>query len=230
MNINGLEVKVTRKNIKNTHLYVKPPIGDIEVTCPLDYPDESVKLFVLTRIRWIRKQIDAFKNQPRQSKREYVSGETVYLFGKQFYLQVDYDNKKYNISIEGHKIHFVIRNGSTIKQRETVFNKWYRSILNDNLEKLIPKIENRTGLQCSGYIITNMQSKWGSYNGKTKKINLNLQLVKVPVICIEYVILHELAHTIENTHNDKFIAILDKYMPSWREIQDLLNSQTISHY
>ena len=230
MLINDIEVKVTRKSIKNAHLYVKPPNGDVEVTCPLLYSDENVKLFVRTRINWIRRQKEAFNKQPRQTKRKYVSGETIYLLGTQYFLQIDYDSKQYNIKQTGEKIHFIVRKGSTIEQREAVFNTWYRSKLKEILDYLVPKVEKQTGLNCCGYLITNMQSKWGSCNTKTKKINLNLQLIKVPLLCIEYVILHELAHTVEKNHNSKFISILDQFMPTWREIKDLLNSQTINCY
>lgn len=230
MKINGLKIKVIRKKIKNVHLYVKPPFGNIVVTCPINYPDESIKLFILTKLPWIRRQVESFKNQPRQSKREFVSGETVYLLGKKYFLQVNYDNKKYSINIIGHKINFIVRNGSTSKQREVIFNNWYRKILKEQLDILIPKIEEKTGLKCSKYTITNMQTKWGSCNIKTQRINLNLQLAKVPILGIEYVVLHELAHTIEKTHNHKFKSILDKFMPTWREIKKLLNSQNISHY
>lgn len=230
MLVNDIEVKVIRKNIKNVHLYVKPPAGDVEVTCPLLYSDENIKLFVRTRINWIRRQKEAFDKQSRQSKREYVSGETMYLFGNQYFLQIDYDSRQYNIKQSGEKIHFVVRKGSTVKQREAVFNAWYRSKLKKVLDSLVVKIEKQTGLNCSSYSITNMQSKWGSCNTETKRINLNLQLVKVPLICIEYVVLHELAHTVEKSHNGKFIAILDQFMPTWREVKELLNSQTINCY
>lgn len=230
MEVNGIKFEVFRKNIKNAHLYVKPPYGKIEVSCPLNYSDENIKLFVRTRLGWIKKQQESFYNQARQSKREYVSGETVYLLGKQYYLQVDYTPKTYNISIDCDKVIFEVRKNSTTEQREKVFNNWYRSILKKELDVLIPKWESKTGLNCAGFLITNMKAKWGSFNAKSRKVNLNLQLVKKSIVCIEYIILHELAHSIEKTHNNRFLAILDKYMPTWKEIKDLLNAQCLDSY
>lgn len=230
MKISDIEVNIIKKNIKNAHLYVKPPDGIVEVSCPLNYSDENVRLFVSTKLSWIRRQREKFLNQPRQSRRQYISGETVYLFGKQYFLQVDYNLKSYNIKKDNEKIYFVVREGSSVKQREKIINEWYRELLKTALDSIITKIVDKSGLRCNGYSITNMKSKWGSCNIKTKKLNFNLQLIKAPIPCIEYVVLHELAHTIEMHHNAHFISILDKFMPTWREIKNQLNSQYIDQY
>lgn len=230
MIVNGISINVIKKGIKNVHLYVKPPDGEVMLTCPYDYPDENIALFVRTKLGWIRKKRQEYLAQPRQTKREYVSGETVYLWGKQYFLQVDYDARNYKISINGDKVHFVVRNNSTAEQRHNVFTEWYRGIFKKELARLIPKWEKITGFECSDYKVQNMRSKWGTCNHYTRKITLNLQLVKKDFACVEFVILHELTHIKEQNHNKKFVQIMDSHMPNWRELRDSLNSQYLADY
>jgi len=230
MVVNGITVNVLKKNIKNVHLYVKPPDGEVMLTCPLDYPDENIALFVRTKLGWIRRKKEEYAVQPRQTERQYVSGETVYLWGKQYFLQVDYDARSYNITIDGNKVIFVVRKNSTTEQRRSAFTEWYRRIFKQELEKLVPKWENITGLKCSKYEVLNMRSKWGSCNHDTRKVVLNLQLAKKDFQCVEFVILHELVHIKEKNHTKRFVSIMDSYMPNWREVKNKLNSQPLAYY
>lgn len=230
MIVNGIDVKVTKKDIKNLHLYVKPPDGKVEVTCPLNCLDESIALFVRTRISWIKRKQSEFSMQPRQSVREYVSGETYYLWGKQYFLVVNYDKKSYSIAVDKDQLVFTVRENSTKEQRESVFKEWIRNLLKKEIEKTLSKWEETTGLYASNYQIRNMLRKWGTCSQKTRKITLNLQLVTKRFLCLEYVILHELAHLKENTHDKNFIAIMNKYMPNWREIKKQLNASPLNAF
>ena len=228
--VSGIPVEVTKKNIKNIHLSVMPPDGMVRVSAPKFISDESIEMFVRTKIGWIKKQQEKFENQPRQSERQYVSGETLYLWGKQYFLQVDYSNKEYSLVLDGDKAFLTVRKESTVKQRESFVNEWYREHLKKEINRRIPKWENITGLKCSSWQTKYMTTRWGTCNTQTKKIWFNLQLAKKPIECLEYVILHELAHTKVRNHGADFIAIMDKHMPYWREIKKKLNDSTLDYY
>lgn len=225
--INGIFVEIIKKNIKNMHLYVQPPDGKVQVSAPKHLSDESIIMFVRTKIGWIRKQQEKFKNQPRQTERQYVSGESFYVLGKQYYLQVEYSYKCNSLVLLGNKAILTVRKESTPKQREAFVREWYREILKAEIEKYLPKWEKKTGLYCDSWQTKYMTTRWGTCNTNTKKIWFNLQLAKKPVECIEYIILHELAHLKVKNHSAEFVAILDAYMPYWRETKKELNEQIL---
>ena len=227
--ISGIKIYVQKKNIKNLHLVVVPPDGKIRVSAPMHLSDESITMFVRTKLGWIKNQQEKFNLQPRQSKREYVSGETLYLWGKQYFLQVEYSYKGNSLVLNGNKAILTVRKESTVKQREHFVNEWYRKHLKEEIARLLPKWEKITGLACSSWQTKYMTTRWGSCNTKTKKIWFNLQLAKKPIDCLEYIILHELSHTKVKNHNSDFIAILDQYMPNWKGIKEQLNSSVLDY-
>ncbi len=227
--INGIPIEIIKKNIKNMHLYVQPPNGKVQVSAPKHLSDESIFMFVRTKIGWIRKQQEKFKNQPRQTERQYVSGESFYVLGKQYYLQVEYSYKGNSLVLSGDKAILTVRKESTSKQREAFVREWYRQILKAEIEKYLPKWEKKTGLYCDSWQTKYMTTRWGTCNTSTKKIWFNLQLAKKPVECIEYIILHELAHLKVKNHGNDFVAILDSHMPYWRETKKKLNEQILDY-
>lgn len=227
--INGIPIEIIKKNIKNMHLYVQPPDGKVQVSAPKHLSDESILMFVRTKIGWIRKQQEKFENQPRQTERQYVSGESFYVLGKQYYLQVGYSYKGNSLVLSGDKAILTVRKESTPKQREAFVREWYREILKAEIEKYLPKWEKKTGLYCDSWQTKYMTTRWGTCNTNTKKIWFNLQLAKKPVECIEYIILHELAHLKVKNHGNDFITILDSYMPYWRDTKKKLNEQILDY-
>lgn len=227
-NISGILVEVCKKSIKNMHLYVKPPNGTVMVSAPLSMSDEAIERFVRTKASWIKKQIAKFDNQPRQSEREYVSGETLYVWGKQYYLQTEYGSKN-SLVLSGDKAVLTVRSGSTAEQRENFLREWYRVLLKAEIARLLPKWEKITGLKTTNWQTKYMTTRWGTCNTKTGKIWLNLQLAKKTPECLEYVILHELIHLIEKSHNERFVSLMDKYMPMWREVKTALNGQILDY-
>ena len=226
----GIPVKIIKKDIKNMHLYVKPPDGHVVVSAPRHLPEESILMFVRTRLGWIKKQQEKFLAQPRQTERQFVSGETMYIWGKQYFLQVEYSSKGNALALSGDSAILTVRKESTAKQRENYVNEWYRSQLKKEIEKRLPKWEARTGLHCSSWQTKYMTTKWGTCNTQTGKIWLNLQLAKKPFECLDYVILHELAHLRVRNHGAEFIAILDEHMPYWREIRKMLNDSILDYF
>lgn len=221
--ISGITIDIQKKNIKNMHLAVLPPDGKVRVSAPMHLSDESIAMFVRTKLGWIKKQQEKFALQPRQSEREFISGETLYVFGKQFFLRVMYSYKGNSLVLNGNEAVLTVRKESTARQREAFVNEWYRDLLKEKISIYLPKWEQITGLYCDSWQTKYMTTRWGTCNTNTHKIWFNLQLAKKPIECLEYVILHELAHLKVKNHGKDFIAILDMYMPYWRETKKLLN-------
>lgn len=226
--ISNLEIFIDRKDIKNLHIGVYPPLGRIRVATPLRLDDEAVRLAVISRLAWIKKQRNNFLNQPRQSQREMVSGESHYLFGQRYLLDVIYQNCKHQIIKKHSKLELHVKPNTTLKNRLLVLQEFYRNELKSELEKLIVKWENNIGIRLNSYEVKKMKTKWGSCNIEKKKILLNLELAKQPIECIEYIIVHEMIHLLERHHNNNFKALMDKHMPSWKEKRDVLNSGIIN--
>ena len=227
--ISDIQIEIIKKDIKNMHLSVLPPDGKVRVSAPNNLSDDSIIMFVKTKLGWIKKQQEKFELQPRQSEREYVSGETLYVWGHQYFLQVEHNQKKNSLVLEGNKAILSVRKESTAKQREKFVNEWYRSLLKTEVEKYLPKWEAITGLYCDSWQSKYMTTKWGTCNTSTRKIWLNLQLAKKPIECLEYVILHELAHLKVKNHGPDFVAILDLHMPYWRECKKMLNDSKLDY-
>jgi len=225
--ISGIAVEVCKKNIKNMHLYVKPPNGKVSVSAPIDMSDEAIERFVRTKSSWIKQQVKNFEAQPRQTEREYVSGETLYVWGKQYFLQVEYGTGKNSLVLSGDKAILTVRKDSTKEQRDSFVKEWYRDLLKRELARLLPKWENITGLKCDGWQTKYMTTRWGTCNTDKRKLWFNLQLAKKTPDCLEYIILHELLHLVERNHNAHFLSLMDKYMPYWRETKRKLNGQIL---
>ena len=227
--ISGIEIEVQKKNIKNLHMVVAPPDGKVRVSAPMHLSDDSIKMFVLTKLGWIKTQQEKFEKQPRQSEREYVSGETLYVLGQQYFLRVEYSYKGNSLVLSGNEAILTVRKESTASQRETFVNEWYRTLLKEKIEIYLPKWENITGLYCESWQTKYMTTRWGTCNTNNRKIWLNLQLAKKPIECLEYVILHELAHLKVRNHSKEFVAIMDQYMPYWKDTKKLLNDLKLDY-
>lgn len=186
-------------------------------------------MFVRAKIGWIRKQQEKFELQPRQSERQYVSGETLYVWGRQYFLRVEYSYKGNALVLSGDNAILTVRKESTVKQRGTFVNEWYRTLLKAEVEKYLPKWERITGLQCSSWQSKYMTTKWGTCNTSTGKIWMNLQLAKKPIECLEYVILHELIHLKVRNHGPEFVTEMNRYMQNWHEIRNQLNESKLDY-
>lgn len=229
LTINDIEVEIQKKNIKNLHLSVLPPKGKVRVSAPNSMNDDAIRIFIITKIGWIKKQQEKYKNQPRQCEREYVSGESVYLWGKRYRLDVVYSNVCNNVKIKGNKLIFQVREASTTEQHENVLNDWYRKNIKEEIPQLLEKWQKIIGVTASDWGVKNMKTRWGTCNIEDKRIWLNLQLVKKPFECLEYVMVHELVHLLEKNHNKIFISYMDEFLPNWRKIKEELNSLILDY-
>jgi predicted metal-dependent hydrolase len=228
--VSDITIEIVRKNIKNLHLAVYPPAGRVRIATPLRIDDEAVRLFAISKLPWIKKQRSKFEFQERQTKREYVSGESHYVEGARYRLNVIYQNTPPKVVIRNKKyLDLYVRPGSAIEQRERVLTKWYRQRLKEKVPALFEKWQTVIGVQVNDWDVKQMKTKWGTCNIKAKCIWLNLELAKKPSHCLEYIIVHELVHLLERHHNARFLALMDKFMPQWRAYQNELNQLILSY-
>ena len=228
--ISGIPIDVQKKNIKNMHLQVKPPDGHVVISAPLSIDDKAIEVYARTNLSWIKRQIQKYEAQPRSSKRQYISGETMYIWGKQYFLKFVADGQKNGFIIQGDQVILSMNKDSTVKQRESYVREQYRLMLKREIERLLPKWENLTDLHCDSWQTKYMITRWGTCNTEKKKLWFNLQLAQKPIECLEYVILHELIHLRERKHNSEFITYMDMYMPNWREVRKDLNDRKLDYY
>jgi predicted metal-dependent hydrolase len=228
--VNEIVVDVVRKDIKNLHLAVYPPSGRVRVAAPLRVNDDAVRLAVVTRLAWIKRQQTKFERQERQTIREYVSGESHYFHGQRYLLNVVYQAGPPKVAVRNNtRIDLIVRTGSDAQQRGRVLQAWYRQQLRNEAGPLIAKWEAQVGLRVAECGIKQMKTKWGACNINAGRIWLNLELVKKPVRCLEYIIVHETVHLLERHHNDRFQALMDQFMPQWRFLRDELNREPLAH-
>ena len=229
--IGGQEVKISKKsNLKNIYLRIVPPDGNIKVSAPIMCRDEEIRNFVLKKMPQISMIQNDFKNQPRQTKREYVSGEAHYLWGKPYMLEVKYGNKKSEVIKNPGRIVLKVPDGTDEKKRESILTEWYRTELKRNLEIVSKKCEQNTGIKADEYRVKNMKTKWGTCNIENRRIWINLQLVKKPLECLEYVVTHELVHLIERNHTNRFRELVDGFYPGWRQAKKKLSELPLDYY
>ncbi len=223
--INNIEIELTKKNIKNLHLSVHPPDGRVKISAPQYMDTDTIRLFAISKLSWIRKQQKKFINQERQPEREYVSGESHYFLGQRYLLNVIYTNKrKQGVEIRNKKyIDLYVRENTPKHLRERAMTEWYRRELKKLIPTIIAKWEPIIGVEVNEFGVKKMKTRWGSCNPKAKRIWLNLELVKKSPTCIEYVVVHEMTHLLERKHNERFIAYMDKFLPNWRAIKEELN-------
>lgn len=228
--IANLEIDVVRKNIKNMHLAVYPPTGRIRLSAPERTDAEVVRLFAISKLAWIKKHVKNFQQQPRETKRTYITGESHYFMGKRYLLKVIEQEGYAKVELRGTKtILLKVKKGATEEEKGSIIKEWYRKEIKSLLPELIAKWENTIGVKCKDWGVKHMRTKWGACNVDEKRIWLNLELAKKPIICIEYIIVHELVHLLERHHNDKFVKHMDQFMPKWRMHRDELNSLPVAH-
>nr|MBU1329005.1 M48 family metallopeptidase [Candidatus Omnitrophota bacterium] len=228
--VNGITVEVVRKTIKNLHLGVYPPHGRVRVAAPLAVSDDAVKLAVISRLGWIKRQRAKFDAQPRQSQREMVNGESHYFLGRRYRLNVIEHNGAGKVVLRNKAaIDIYVRPGSDAEMREKVFQRWYRKQLKALVPPLLEKWQQSLDVQIADWGIKKMKTKWGGCNVEARRIWLNLELAKKPVQCLEYILVHELVHLLERHHNDRFAAYMEKFMPQWRFLRETLNKGPLRH-
>jgi predicted metal-dependent hydrolase len=228
--VSGIPVSVVRKRIKNLHLGVYPPDGRVRVAVPLTISDEAVRIAVIGKLRWIRRQQAAFEGQARQSRREMLAGESHYYLGRRYRLAVSTTQGKSGVTIRSRNT-LELRGSSsmTIEQRERVLGHWYRERLRALATPLIERWQGILGVTVEAWGIKKMKTKWGSCNANARRIWLNLELVKKPPECLEYLIVHALIHLLVRHHDERFHALMNQHLPKWQASRKTLNAAPLAH-
>jgi predicted metal-dependent hydrolase len=230
MEVRGIPVEVVRKDIQNLHLGVYPPNGRVRVAAPTHVGDEAIRMAVISRLSWIRRQQQGFAEQARQSSREMATGESHYFRGRRYRLEVVEAAGPPAVQIvSSTRIRLRVRPGSDRQKCEQILERWYRRELRAAVPKLLGKWEKAVGVQVRAWGIRKMKTRWGSCNTDARRIWLNLELAKKPPNCLEYILVHELVHLLERRHTERFRELMNTLMPQWRTYRDELNRAPLGH-
>lgn len=214
--IESIPIEVTRKKIKNIHLRVYPPSAIVKISAPLKMDMESIRSFAVSKLEWIKQHRQRMLSRERESPREFISGENHYFLGKTYTLEVIESEGKPKVSINDDRLLLQIKPGMTKEQRESVLEDWYRKQLKILVPQYFAKWEGVMNVKVNQFGIKKMKTKWGTCNVVKKRIWVNLELAKKPLESLEYLVVHEMVHLLERSHNHRFVAFMDKFLPDWR--------------
>jgi predicted metal-dependent hydrolase len=224
-----VQIETVYKAVKNVHLTVHPPNGRVTLVAPIGTRPEVARAYAISKLGWIRQQKAGLKAQARETPRQHVTRETHYLWGRRYLMRVVELDAKPHVKLDHKHITLQVRPGSSAEKRAEVMHEWHKSLLHEVVPKLVERWAARLGVQVSGYFLQRMKTQWGSCNPRLGNIRLNTELVKKPKDLLEYVVVHELAHLLEPTHSDRFVALLDQHFPGWREARAELNALPLGH-
>jgi predicted metal-dependent hydrolase len=227
--VGDIVVDVEHKDIKNVHLSVHPPMGRVSISAPARMRVETIRLFAISRLEWIRRQQTVLRQQERESPREYLDRESHYVWGKRHLLSVVQTVERRSVVVGHGQLVLTVRPGLATATKEAAIAQWYRDQIKAAVPNLIDKWAPRIGVDVKRFHIQQMKTKWGSCNSGAHTIRLNTELAKKPKECLEYVVIHEMVHLLEPTHNARFVALMDQFVPQWQHTRQSLNRLPIRH-
>ncbi|WKD28938.1 M48 family metallopeptidase [Halomonas sp. KG2] len=222
--LGDIHIAVTRKAVRNVHLSVHPPEGRVTLVAPDNTRLEVARAYAISKLGWIRSQQSKLQLQDRETPRKFIKRESHYLWGRRYLLNVEEKEARPNIKLDHKRITLRVRPDSSPEKRAQVMHEWHKRLLHEAVPPLILRWESKLGVTVNRYYLQRMKTKWGSCNHRAGNIRINTELVKKPRDLLEYIIVHEMAHLIEPTHNERFISLLDQHYPVWREARDELNA------
>lgn len=229
LKIKDLGIEIVKKDIKNVHLSVYPPNGRVKVSAP-DYMDlDTIRVYVLSKLGWIRKQQQKLLEQERESIRECVDRESHYFKGQRYLLKVIDSNAPARVVLKHKTIELHVRPNTSEEKKRAIISEWYRENLKSIIPTIIEKYEPIMGVSVQEFGVKKMKTKWGTCNPKAQRIWLNLELAKKNIEQLEYVVVHEMVHLLEPTHNERFVSLMDEFMPKWRFHKEALNRTLLGH-
>ncbi len=229
IDLGKITVDVELKDIKNIHLSVYPPVGKVRIAAPLHFDMETIRMYAISKLSWIRKQQEKILSQQRETQREYTSRESHYYLGKRYLLKVVNTETRHHVEIKHNNIVLHIHTDTTAEQKQTILQEWYREQLKEIVPKYFSKWEEPMHVKVAEFGIKKMKTKWGTCNREACRIWINLELAKKPLDCLEYIVVHEMVHLLERNHNNNFVAYMDKFLPQWRHLKEELNRLPVSH-
>lgn len=229
LELGGFTLAVVKKDIKNVHLSVYPPAGRVSISAPRRMSLDTIRLFAVSKLPWIRQQQRLLVEQEREAKREYLDRESHFVWGRRCLLKVVEENATPGVELLHGRLVLRVRPGADVDARGEVLAGWYRGLLRIEVSPLVKIWEARLSLKVKAVFIQQMKTKWGSCNPTTRSLRLNTELAKKPLECLEYIVLHEMAHILERKHGTRFVALMDRHLPNWRETRALLNRLPARH-
>ncbi len=229
LEVGGIAVDVIRKDIKNVHLSVHPPTGRVRIAAPRRMSVETIRLFAISKLGWIRKHQRTLHAQEREAEREYLDRESHYVWGKRLLLKVAEVDAAPEVRVQHATLVLRVRPGADVATREAVLAAWYRQQIKNEVAPIVMAWERRLSVSVDGIFVQQMKTKWGSSNPRARTIRLNTELAKKPKECLEYIVVHEMAHLLEPTHGPRFLATMDRVVPAWRDTREMLNRLPASH-
>ncbi len=227
--LGALDIEVIRKKIKNVHLSVHPPYGKVRVSAPDNMSLETIRVFLVSKLGWIRKQQEKLRAQERESVRDYIDRESHFFNGKRYLLKVIEHDAPARIELKPKTMELYVRPGTSREKRQVIVNEWNRKQLKKGIPVIIRKYEKLMNIKIRDFGVKKMKTKWGTCNVDAKRIWLNLELAKKPGEYLEYVVVHEMVHMLEATHNDRFVMLMGQAMPKWKFYRDELNRLPVGY-
>ena len=224
ININGIDIELSRKSMKNLRLSIHPPDGKVKLSVPKRISKVETEKFILSKMDWLKEKLKKYENATPQKEKEYISGEEHMLFGEIYFLKIVEGKGKQRAELEdGNRINLFVKAGGNLEIRKKILDEFYREKLKNEISTYITKWESLMNLKVNEWNVKRMKTKWGTCNIIYKRIWLNLELAKKTKKCLEYVVVHEMVHLIEKNHNKRFYSFLDKYFPDWKKVKEELN-------
>lgn len=223
--IDGIEIAVIRKPIKNLYIRVLPPEGAVQITAPRFVSTAEIRAFAQSRIPWIQAHRRALADRPRPAERQFCSGEVCWVWGQRCFLEVEERTGRPRAELQGERLLLYVPGGSTREDRESALDGWYRAQLQEAVPEVLARCQERVGVRAAEWRIRKMRTRWGTCNPAKRRIWLSLQLAEKPPECLAYVVTHELVHLLERTHNQRFWSFMDRFYPNWRTVRARLNRE-----
>ena len=229
IDLGGIVVEVVKKDIKNVHLSIYPPTGRVRISAPERMSLDTIRVFAISKLGWIKQQQQKLREQERETPREYLDRESHYVWGKRYLLKIIEHNAAPEVELKHSTMLLRIRPGSDDVKMQAVLDAWYRQQLKEAVPLLIAKWEPLMGVKVERFFVQRRKTRWGRCNPGAGTIRLNSELAKKPPESLEYIVVHEMVHLLEPTHNARFIGLMDRFMPKWEFYRDILNRLPVRH-
>lgn len=227
--LGDISVEVVKKDIKNIHLSVYPPYGRVRISAPKRMNLDTIRVFAVSKLGWIKQQQKRMRAQERETPREYIDRESHYVWGKRYLLTVFESVEAPAVGLRHNRMYLSIRPGATEEKKQAIIEEWYREQIKQAVPELFADWEPRVGVTVARFFVQKMKTKWGSCNHRARTIRLNTDLARKPLECLEYIVVHEMTHLLEPTHNARFVSLMDQFMPKWRFYREKLNRLPVRH-